>query len=188
MDKFNNVLETQRLTIRPLMENDYQEWLHGFQSRFPSKNRHDDGQLDLSECTREWFKGLVSTHQELALSDISYIFAVFHKESQKHIGMVDVSTIIRGEFQWGRLGYTIHNQFWQKGYGTEATKGALSLAFNQLGYHRIEAHINLDNPASKRLAERVGMKFECIRERFIYEDGEWTDHLIYTMNKGKNTE
>jgi|GEM_PF-6224756 len=27
-----------------------------------------------------------------------------------------------------------------------------------------------------------GMRFECIRKGFIYENGEWTDHRIYVIN------
>ncbi|MER2181783.1 MAG: GNAT family N-acetyltransferase, partial [Desemzia incerta] len=41
-----------------------------------------------------------------------------------------------------------HNHFWRKGYGKEAVNAALNLAFEKLNYHRIEAHINLDNHAS----------------------------------------
>ncbi|WP_328515388.1 GNAT family protein [Halobacillus yeomjeoni] len=58
----------------------------------------------------------------------------------------------------------------------------MNLAFTQLGFHRIEAHINTDNPASVKLAERVGLEYECTRKGFIYEFGEWTDNLIYCKN------
>ena len=96
--------------------------------------------------------------------------------------MVDFSTLARGEFQWGRIGYTIHNQYWKKGYGKEAVQEALHIAFTPLGFHRIEAHINLDNVPSMKLAESAGMKFECKREGFLFEFGEWTDHLVYYVN------
>ncbi|MFD2925323.1 GNAT family N-acetyltransferase [Halobacillus naozhouensis] len=51
-----------------------------------------------------------------------------------------------------------------------------------LHFHRIEAHINLDNPPSIWLAESVGMEFDCVRKGFIYEFGEWTGHLLYMSN------
>ncbi len=96
--------------------------------------------------------------------------------------MIDFSTIARDEFQWGRIGYTIHNQYWRKDYGKEAVKEAFNIAFTHLDFHRIEAHINIDNTPSIRLAESVGMQFECIRKGFIYEFDEWTDNLIYYKN------
>ncbi len=179
---FNCMLETERLVIRPLKKDDYQNWHSSFENRFPSQHRHDVGKIDMSECTKKWFANLVEKHQELAVNDIAYVFGIFRKEDGKHLGDVDFSTLARDVFQWGRIGYTIHNQFWQKGYGKEAVKGALHIGFRDLGYHRIEAHINVDNPASIQLAKSVGMDYECTRKGFIYEYEEWTDHLVYYVN------
>lgn len=180
--KFGARSETKRLTIRPLEEADYAEWLAGFNARSPSKHVYDPGRLDMSACTESWFQDLVEKHQQLAHDDTAHVFAVFRKEDGCHIGMVDFSTLAREDFQWGRIGYTLHNQYWNQGFGKEAVMEALKIAFTQLGFHRIEAHINLDNEASVRLAESTGMKFECVRENFLYEGGEWVDHLIYSIN------
>ncbi|WP_425541987.1 GNAT family N-acetyltransferase [Alkalibacillus silvisoli] len=180
--KFDIIAETERLIIRPLNENDYENWLNEFTNRFPSQHRHDMGKMDMSKCSYEWFKNLINQHQELALTDTAYIFAVFLKEDGRQLGKVDFSTLERDDFQWGRVGYSFHNQHWGKGYGQEAVKEALDIAFKMLNYHRIEAHINLDNPASIKLAESVGMAYECTRKGFIYEFGEWTDNLIYYLN------
>ncbi|MCP3738612.1 GNAT family N-acetyltransferase [Rossellomorea sp. BNER] len=182
MKKFDYGLETERLVIRPLREDDFKNWFNQFENRLPSQHRYDKGKMDMSECTDKWFNNLVAKHQELGLNDTAYVFGVFRKNGGTHLGMVDFSTLARNEFQWGRIGYTIHNQFFRKGYGKEAVKGALSIAFNDLKYHRIEAHINMDNTASISLAECVGMKFECVREGFIYEFGDWTDHKVFYIN------
>ena len=180
--QFEYISETERLVIRPLKKDDYKNWLNAFENRYPSQNRHDQGKIDMSECTLEWFHQLVEKHQELALTDTTYIFGVFSKSDGTHFGTIDFSTLARDDFQWGRIGYTIHNQHWKNGYGKEAVNAALTLAFKQLKFHRIEAHINIDNTPSMKLAESVGMEFECIRKGFIYEYDEWTDHLIYYKN------
>lgn len=180
--QFSIVSETERLVIRPLSNADYENWLEGFNNRQLSKHRHDLGKLDMSECTHEWYSNLINKHQELALEDTAYVFAIFNKSDGAHIGMIDFSTLERADFQWGRIGYTIHNQYWRMGYGKEAVEEALNIAFKQLNYHRIEAHINLDNAASINLAKSVGMEYECTRKRFIFEFGEWTDNLIYYKN------
>ncbi|RAZ79278.1 GNAT family N-acetyltransferase [Planococcus halotolerans] len=178
-ETFDLTGETERVVIRLLKKQDYAEWLNGYTGRLEAQHKHDPGNLDMEECTEEWFKELVRKHQELARNDIAHVFGVFRKGDGKHIGMVDFSTLARNEFQWGRIGYTIHNQFWNRGYGKEAVKKALYMAFEGLGFHRIEAHINLDNIPSTKLAESAGMKFECKREGFLFEDGKWTDHLVY---------
>lgn len=186
-EAFDLASETERLIIRPLKRTDYDEWLDGFTGRAESRHRHDPGRLDMTDCTQEWFKDLVNKHQGLARDDMAHVFAIFRKRDGKHIGMVDFSTLARGDFQWGRIGYTIHNQYWKKGYGKEAVKEALRMAFTGLGFHRIEAHINLDNIPSAKLAESAGLKFECKREGFLFEDGEWIDHLVYYANAERQT-
>lgn len=181
MSKFFYNTETDRLIIRPYKKEDYTNWLTQYNNRMPSQHKYDEGQIDMSICTEEWFGALVEKQQQMASDDKVYVFGIFRKEDHVHLGVIDFSTIMRDDFQWARFGYTIHNQFWRQGYGKEAVEGALRLAFDQLNYHRIEAHINLDNTPSIKLAESVGMQFECIRKGFIYEFDEWTDNLIYVI-------
>ncbi|WP_075618864.1 GNAT family N-acetyltransferase [Paenisporosarcina indica] len=182
VEKFTFFSETERLIVRPLKKSDYEKWLNGFNNRFASHHRHDEGKIDMQECTQEWFANLVDKYQRLAKNDIAHVFDIFRKQDGVHLGTVDFSTLARDDFQWARIGYTIHNQYWQQGYAKEAVREALQIAFRDLGFHRIEAHINIDNEPSMKLAEAVGMKFECKREGFIFEFGEWTDNLIYFIN------
>ncbi|WP_342748947.1 GNAT family protein [Terribacillus aidingensis] len=136
----------------------------------------------MSECTEGWFLDLVEQHQKKAVSDIAHVFGLFHKSEGTHLGMVDFSTLARMHFQWARIGYTIHNQHWGNGYGKEAVKEALKIAFNDLGFHCIEAHIAIDNDVSYNLAKCVGMTYECTRKGFILEEDQWVDHLVYYIN------
>jgi [ribosomal protein S5]-alanine N-acetyltransferase len=96
--KFDFISETERLVIRPLKKADYENWLNEFVNRYPSKNRHDDGKIDMSVCTRGWFDHLVDKHQELANTDIAYVFGIFRKKDETHLGMVDFSTLARADF------------------------------------------------------------------------------------------
>jgi [ribosomal protein S5]-alanine N-acetyltransferase len=178
-------LETERLLLRPLQNEDYERWLEGFRNTLPQQYKHDGAKMDLSGWTQEKFNDVVSRHYQLSDQDEGYILGVFRKSDLKHIGMVGIWTIMRREFQWGFLEYRIHNQYWRNGYGKEAVKEGLSFALNDLGFHRIEAHINVDNNPSIQLAEGVGLTYECKREKFSYESNEWTDTLVYYMNSNR---
>src|SRR5699024_5384296 len=118
-------------------------------------------------------------HQDLALDDRIYVFSIFTKVDHKNIGYVDISTIMREEFQWGAIGYRFHNQFWGQGFAKEAVQAVIEIALNKLEFHRIEAHINLDNSSSFHVVECVGLTIECISVRIIFEKYEWTDHYVY---------
>lgn len=179
MDKFCPIVRTERLIIRPQQPSDYESWYAGFSGRSPKQHQYDDGLVSLEHCDRQWFADLCRYHQQQALSDRMFVFGIFSRQGDRHLGNIDLSTISRGDYQWGLLGYEIHNQYWRQGFGKEAVRAALIAGFETLNYHRIEAAINLDNQASIALAESVGMQKECIRRRFLYEDEQWVDHLIY---------
>ncbi|MFG6117744.1 GNAT family N-acetyltransferase [Thalassobacillus sp. B23F22_16] len=174
--------ETERLILRPLQNDDYEAWLDGFRNRLPSQYKYDGDGIDVNAWTQKKFEDVVARFKWLAEKDETYVFGVFRKSNQKYIGSVEFSTIMRDEFQWGMLGYRIHNQFWKQGYGKEAVQEGLTIAFHHLEFNRIEAHINVDNAPSIRLAESAGLTYECTRKRFIYEDNEWTDNLVYYIN------
>lgn len=172
-------IETERLVLRLQKPSDYETWYAGFSGHLPQQSKYDKGQVSLEGCDIAWFSGLCDRHQEQALSDYAYIFGVFSKQTAQHLGNVDLSTIYREEKQWANLGYSIHNQYWKQGFGQEAVKAALIAEFEDLGYHRIEAAINLDNRPSIALAQSVGLQKECVRRGFYYENEQWVDHLIY---------
>lgn len=181
-EKQNLYSETERLILRPLESRDYDRWLEDFRHTLPQQHKHDSPKMDLNGWTQEKFNEAVKRHEQLAMQDEGYILSVFRKPDSKHIGMVGFWTLMRREFQWGFLEYRIHNQYWKNGYGKESVNEGLKFAFNNLHFHRIEAHINLDNTPSILLAERVGFTYECTRKKFIYESDEWADNLIYYMN------
>ncbi|MCD5324481.1 MULTISPECIES: GNAT family N-acetyltransferase [Pontibacillus] len=183
MEKFDLCSETERLVIRPLKVGDYENWLGEYEKRAPRKHRYDFGKIDMIECTYEWFNELVANHQRLAKEDVAHVFSVFRKEDGVHIGMVDFSTLDRENFNWARIGYTFHNQHFRHGYGKEAVKEALNMAFKELKFNRIEAHIYSDNEASIGLAMKVGMAFECVKKDFIFEDNKWNDNVVYYIHR-----
>ncbi|MGZ9585715.1 GNAT family N-acetyltransferase [Paenibacillus marinisediminis] len=182
MTPFNIAGETERLIIRPYELGDYSNWLEQLHKRKLAVHKHDSGWQNMSGYTEEQYQARVEHFQKLAADDVAYVFGIFRKKDGVSLGGVDVATLIRGEFQWARMGYALHNQHWGQGYGKEAASKLLELALMELKFHRIEAHINIDNPASIALAKSIGMEFECTRKGFIYEFGAWTDNLIYVKN------
>lgn len=172
-------IETERLILRPQEPGDYKSWSAGFAGRLPKQHPYDAGWVDLEAWDWYWFVEVCQRHQQWALMDRAYIFGVFSRETNQHLGNIDLSTIRREENQWANLGYSIHNQYQRQGFGKEAVRAALVAGFKELNYHRIEAAINLDNEPSVALVENVGMQKECVRSGFYYENEQWVDHLIY---------
>jgi RimJ/RimL family protein N-acetyltransferase len=80
------------------------------------------------------------------------------------------------------FGYQVHNCYWGKGYGREAAKAALKIGFSQLCLNRLEAAIDRENPRSLALARAIGMRREGVKRNYLYEDGAWTDQIVFVAN------
>lgn len=186
IDYINIIRETSRLIIRPMREKDFESIRNGLNGQYDQKNKYDDEELSLKDnYTKDFCKNSVESHKNYAKIDKGYEFSVFKKSDGEYIGGVIIKTISRKYFQWAEIGYWLLNQNWGNAYGSEAVKSGIDIAFNELCFHRLEAHINLDNVASQKTAEDAGMKLECIRKGFIYEFDNWTDNMIYVINNKK---
>ena len=75
------------------------------------------------------------------------------------------------------LGWHVHKRLWNQGMATEAATAARDLAFGRFGVRRLAAVIHPDHVASRRVAERIGMRAE--RTTVLDED---YPALIYAID------
>jgi ribosomal-protein-alanine N-acetyltransferase len=75
------------------------------------------------------------------------------------------------------IGYRLDPDFWNRGLATEVARAVRDHAFRDLGLSRIISLIHLDNVASKRVAEKIGM----IPEQTTIFKGFPT--LIFALNR-----
>jgi len=109
-------------------------------------------------------------------------FWIFRKnDPYTPIGTVCLQNITRGVFQSCVLGYKISEQFTRMGYAQEAILKTINIAFFELGLHRIEAYIHLDNSMSIRFIEKIGFQREGIKYHYAKLCGTWQDHYCYSL-------
>lgn len=174
-------IETVRLILRPYKSSDYDNWVSGFINRKKKQHKYDAGPHDPAETPRKWFINLIKKYRKLAKEDQVYIFGIFLKSTGQNIGHIDYATIQRRNRNWANLGYLMHNNYQNQGYATEILKASVPMAFCVLKYKRVEAAINIDNIRSIRLAKSIGMKKECLRKQFMFENEKWTDQVIFVI-------
>jgi ribosomal-protein-alanine N-acetyltransferase len=97
------------------------------------------------------------------------------------VGQVHVFGIVRAAQQSGAAGYWLDEAVTGRGIATRALALAIDHALTAGGLHRIEVNIRLDNHASLRVAERLGLRDEGIRRRFLHIDGAWRDHRSFAV-------
>lgn len=80
----------------------------------------------------------------------------------------------------GDVGYWIAAPAGGRGLMTEATLALLQFGFHAVGLHRIELRTHVDNRASQRVAEKVGMWREArVRGALMFGDGNPQDGYLY---------
>jgi len=100
------------------------------------------------------------------------------------IGSIALNNIVRGAFQSCHLGYKMDQNFFNKGYMTEALGKVIDYAFNVLKLHRIEANIMPHNAASLRVVEKLGFYHEGLAKKYLKINNRWEDHIhMVLLNK-----
>lgn len=85
------------------------------------------------------------------------------KESEAVIGMIDP----RIEGSKVGIGYGAAHAYWGKGFITEATRAIIEWAFQQPSIYRVYATTDVENVASQRVLEKVGMQCEGILRKYL---------------------
>jgi len=96
-------------------------------------------------------------------------------------GEITLSSIQRGPFQNGSIGYWIDEELAGSGLIPEAVVVLLQFSFETLRLHRIEVAIIPRNTASRRVTEKLGLRAEGVALGFLEINGEWEDHVRYAM-------
>lgn len=125
------------------------------------------------------FKKQVEEYKVLGKKGHMFVFGVFDQKTGEHLGGIDLFTFNR-QLRWLNLGYHFHEQAQGKGYATEASKLALTVAFKKIKFHRVEAGTEKTNKAALRVAQKIGMRFEGIRKKFFAHNGGVDLHFFAT--------
>ncbi len=87
----------------------------------------------------------------------------------------------RGPFQSAFVGYWIDMKYAGQALVPEGVALTLRFGFDELQLHRIEAAIVPRNVASRRVAEKLGLREEGVARRFLQIRGVWEDHVRYAI-------
>ena len=83
----------------------------------------------------------------------------------------------------GEIGCDLAQSYWGRGFMTEALREVLRFGFEQLNLNRIETWIMVENAASIRVIEKIGMRREgTLREREYWND-KFNDVEMFALLK-----
>ena len=94
------------------------------------------------------------------------------------IGVVDICESAKE----AELGYCIGRSYWGKGIMPEAVKAVLGFLFDKVGFRRITAKHDIENPNSGRVMEKAGMKYEGTLRQAGHNNRGIVDIVSYSIN------
>ena len=132
--------------------------------------------------TAEYHLSKIQQYGDAAQQGGNLWLLIIHKEQpDKIIGDVHLSNIVRGIFQSCHLGYKIDASVQGRGYMREALQAVIDHAFTEMKLHRIEANIMPANLRSIMLVQSLNFEEEGLAKKYLKVNGEWQDHLHYTL-------
>jgi RimJ/RimL family protein N-acetyltransferase len=111
------------------------------------------------EQTEQFVQGCLSAWER----ETRFPYMITLKEHDKVIGMIDP----RIEGPKMGIGYVATRMHWGKGYVPEATLSVIQWAFQQSPIYRVYATTDVENLASRRVLEKVGMQCEGVLRKYI---------------------
>lgn len=79
------------------------------------------------------------------------------------------------------IGYWLGETYWGRGLATEAVRGLTVWAFETYDLARIYAGVLEWNPASARVLEKAGFRFEARLRQSVTKEGLTMDELLYAV-------
>ncbi|MDR3573319.1 MAG: GNAT family protein [Anaerolineaceae bacterium] len=169
--------ETDRLYLRPIQQDDLESFIayrsdplvaryQGWEAPYP----REKAVVFLEEMKNkqpglrgDWYQIIVTLKTDgQVIGDVAF-----------HIFAED---ILQAE-----IAFTFVRSYWGQGYATEAASRLLDYLFGELRLHRVRAICDVENLASARVLERLGMRREGDFIENIWFKGKWGSEFLYAI-------
>ena len=148
-------METERLLLREFSPLDFED-VHAYSSDYETIKHMMFGP-NTKEQTRDYLERQC-VEERNAVPRMHYNLAIVRKDTGRVIGGISF------HMNWRRddaiLGAVLNRLDAGHGYMTEAARGVLSIAFDELKLHRLHAVCDVENGAMIRVLEKCGMRRE----------------------------
>lgn len=170
-------LETQRLILRPFTIDDvsaaFCNWMSDEKvTEFLRWPTHKDIAVS-KRVVSEWI-------EEYEKDKSFYQWAIVPKDLNEPIGTISVVDM-NERVDMVHIGYCIGSKWWKMGYMSEAFAGIIPFLFEEVKVQRIEARHDPNNPASGRVMEKCGLKYEGTLRKADWSNKGIVDAAMYAI-------
>ncbi len=167
-------IETDRLLLREFRLEDHPA-IHAYASDREVTLHTSWGPNDF-ETTRTVLRLWLSEQEQWPRNSIP--LGIELRSEGNLIGSTGFSSIEEGT---GVFGFVLHKHYWGFGIATEAAQAVVRFGFEQLGLHRVVAECFVEQVASARIFEKLGMRREGHFRKNALKAGIWRDTYLYAV-------
>jgi ribosomal-protein-alanine N-acetyltransferase len=160
------------ITVKKITSKDENEFLHA--ARASRLHHRPWVKVPLTRAAFKRYVSEMRTAEDLA-------FVVRRNDTRALVGVVELQDIFMGDFKNAYLIYYTFEGHQRHGFMTYAVHEVIRIAFSNLKLHRLEANIQPENKASKKLAKRCGFHKEGYSPKFLKKGGRWCDHERWAL-------
>lgn len=172
-------IETERLILRLFTLNDAPEI-----QRFLSDKDIASTIANISHPIEDGYaEEWVRTRMEKFEKGEAVHFAITHRQESYLIGAIGLN--IDKEHKRADFGFWIGKSYWNYGYCTESAQALLKYGFDVLRLNRIWGSHMTRNPASGKVMQKIGMKYEGRMRQHYMKWGKFEDMEIYGILKNE---
>ncbi|MGE8207645.1 GNAT family N-acetyltransferase [Heyndrickxia sp. NPDC080065] len=171
------MLETERLVLRELVENDAQDILKCF-SNDDVLRYYGQKPLTSIEQVKQIIKNFAGQFKEKN----GVKWGIELKETGIMIGTIGLQEWSL-EHKRANISYALFPEKWGNGYASEAVDKVISYGFQELGLERIGAVVFVENIASSQLLIKLGFTKEGTLKKYMYQNDISYDTDVYSLLK-----
>lgn len=146
------IMRTERLTVREFTQDDFDRLFLLLSS--PAVMRYCSGPVGREE-THKWLDTAIRCYKEYGYD----FWAVFEKDTGDFLGAAGIMNQEVDGRKEDCLAFMIGQQYWNRGYATEAAAACVRFAFESLKLERLIATAEPENGKSVNVLTKIGMTY-----------------------------
>lgn len=148
--------ETERLKLRLLKLEDFDDWINLFKGKNVAKFLGMDPNLSEKEMCELWFEKTFNRYE----NDLGVMNVLIDKETNLLVGQCGLLIQSIQNVERLEIGYSILPKYWHKGYASESAIKCKNYAFENNLSDSLISMVHVENIGSEKVALKNGMTLE----------------------------
>jgi ribosomal-protein-alanine N-acetyltransferase len=175
--RYRHIIETERLLLREVTLDDLSE-LHTYYTKIENSA---SATWEVHTTEEETKKEIVEIIENYRAGKEAH-WAVCDKKTGAIMGLGGIFGYIPKHHK-ATMGWGFDSKYWGNGYATELGRACVEYGMKYLQLNRIDAVVRVDNIASRKVLEKIGMSLSACFRQYWKVKGELLSHYQFVILK-----